>query len=120
MCAAVFLPAIAWAVSYDVTVTFTAGVGATSHNLYVDDCGPAPVGLAVGTVITGQTFPALILVDGTYEFCVRSENAAGESPDPGQVATVTITDIPLPGPIGNLNVTVACPTGSCSVSVTIN
>lgn len=108
---------------YDVTVTFTApttGGSPDGYNLYVDDCAlSGAVGTAVGTVTSGQTFPALIVADGTYQFCVRPFNAAGEQPDPGQVATAVISDLPLPGPVNNVGIQVTCPDSSCTINVTM-
>jgi hypothetical protein len=109
---------------YDVTVTFTppsTGGAPDGFNLYVDDCAVSgPLGAATGSVVSGQTFPSLILADGTYQFCVRAFNAAGENPDPGQVATAIIADLPLPGPVNNLGIQVMCPSSSCTISVTVN
>jgi len=117
------VPAFA-APPYDVTVTFSPpliGGAPDGYNLYVDDCAiTGPLGVAVGSVTSGQTFPALILADGTYQFCVRAFNAAGENPDPGQVATAIIADLPLPGTINNLGVQVTCPTSNCTINVTVN
>ena len=68
---------------YDVTVTFSPpliGGAPDGYNLYVDDCAvTGPLGAATGSVTSGQTFPALILADGTYQFCVRAFNSAGET-----------------------------------------
>ncbi len=109
---------------YDITVTFTAPVtGGTpdGYQLYVDDCATTgAVGAPVGTATSGQTFPGLIIADGTYQFCVRAFNAAGEQPDPGQVATAIISDLAIPGPIGNLGISVLCPASNCTINVTIN
>ena len=109
---------------YDVTVTFSAPAGGGApdgFNFYVDDCAVSgPISSPVGSVVSGQTFPALITADGTYLMCVRAFNAAGENPDPGQVATVTINDLPIPGPIQNLGIQVTCPTSNCVVEVVIN
>ena len=108
---------------YDVTVTFSppsVGGAPDGYNLYVDDCAVSgPLGAAVGSVTSGQTFPGLILADGTYDFCVRAFNAAGENPDPGQVATAVISDLPLPGPVENLGIQVTCPTSNCVINVTV-
>jgi len=94
------IPALALAAApYDVTVTFSApttGGTPDGYNLYVDDCAvTGPIGAAVGSVTSGQTFPGLIVADGTYQFCVRPFNAAGEQPNPGQVATAIISDLPF-------------------------
>jgi hypothetical protein len=118
------LPAVALAAPpYDVTVTFSpplTGGPPDGYNLYVDDCAVSgPVG-APTLVTSGQTFPGLILADGTYDFCVRAFNAAGENPDPGQVATAVINDLPLPGPVENLGIQVVCPDSSCTINVTVN
>jgi hypothetical protein len=119
------LPAVALAAPpYDVTVTFSpplTGGAPDGYNLYVDDCAvTGPVGAAVGSVTSGQTFLGLILADGTYDFCVRAFNVAGENPDPGQVATAVINDLPLPGPVENLGIQVVCPDSSCTINVTVN
>ena len=109
---------------YDILVTFNpplSGGAPDGYNFYVDDCAVSgPVGAPVGTVTSGQAFVGLIAVDGTYQMCVRAFNAAGENPDPGPVATVDIADLPLPGPVENLDITVACPNGGCTVTVTIS
>lgn len=123
MCAAVVLPAIAWAASYDVTVTFSPPATGVpdGYRFYVNDCAVSgPTAAPVGTVTSGQTFTGLITVDGTYQMCVRPFNAAGETLDPGPVATVVIADLPVPGPIQNLSISVNCPGGGCTVTVTIN
>jgi len=108
---------------YDITATFsppiTGGVP-DGYNLYVDDCAVnGAIGAPVGSVVSGQTFPGLIVADGTYQLCVRAFNAAGEQPDPGQVATAIIADLPLPGPVNNLGIQVTCPTSNCTINVTI-
>jgi len=109
---------------YDVTVTFTppvTGGAPDGYNLYVDDCAVSgAVGAAVGTVTSGQTFPGLIVADGTYQFCVRAFNAAGEQPSAGQVATADISDLPLPGPVNNLGIQITCPASNCTVTVIVN
>ena len=120
----VLLSALALAAPpYDVTVTFSApttGGPVDGYNFYVDDCAlTGPVGAPAGTATTGQTFPALIVADGTYQFCVRPFNAAGEQPNPGQVATAVISDLPLPGPVNNLGIQVTCPTSNCTINVVI-
>ncbi len=109
---------------YDVTVTFsppTTGGAPDGYNLYVDDCAvTGPVAAAASSVTSGQTFPALIVADGTYQFCVRPFNTAGEQPNPGQVATAIISDLPLPGPVNSLGIQVDCPLSNCTINVTIN
>ena len=109
---------------YDVTITFTppaSGPVPDGYSLYVDDCAATgPVGAAVGTATSGQTFPGLIVADGTYQICMRTFNATGENPDPGPVATAIINDVPVPGPIGNFDVQVTCPLSNCTINVTIN
>ncbi len=108
---------------YDVTVTFSppsSGGAVNGYNLYVDDCAVSgAIGAAAGTVTSGQTFPSLIVADGTYQFCVRAFNAAGEQPDPGQVATAIISDLPIPGPIQNLGIQITCPASNCTINITI-
>jgi len=108
---------------YDVTVTFSppaSGGAPDGYRLYVDDCAVGgAVGSSVGTVTSGQTFPGLITADGTYQFCVRPFNAAGEQPDPGQVATAIISDLPIPGPVNSLGIQVDCPLSNCTINVTI-
>ncbi len=119
MCAAVTYSAP----PYDVTVTFTppiTGGAPDGYNFYVDDCAVSgSVGAGI-SVTSGQTFPALIVADGTYQMCVRSFNAAGENPDPGQVATVVINDLPLPGPINSIGIQVTCPLSNCTINITVN
>jgi hypothetical protein len=116
------LPAFA-APPYDATITFTppiTGGAPDGYRLYVDDCATTgAVGTAVGTVTSGQVFPSLFLADGTYAVCVRAFNATGENPNPGPVATVTVNDLPLPGPVENLGIQVTCPTSNCTINVTI-
>lgn len=108
--------------SYDVTVRFsppTVGGSPDGYNFYVDDCAATgPLGLGI-SVVSGQTFPALITADGTFEMCVRAFNAAGENPDPGQSATVIINDLPVPGPINSLGIQVTCPLSNCTINVTV-
>ncbi len=108
---------------YDVTVTFsppTTGGAPDGFNLYIDDCAvTGAIGASAGTVTSGQTFPGLIVADGTYQFCVRAFNAAGEQPDPGQVATAVISDLPIPGPVNSLGIQVDCPLSNCTINVTI-
>ena len=119
----VSIPALAGA-PYDVTVNFNApltGGAPDGYNVYVDDCAATgPVGPAFGTVTPGQVFPAMLTVDGTYNICVRPFNATGELADPGQVATVVVADLPLPGPVDSIDVQVQCPNGGCTVNVTVN
>ncbi len=104
---------------YDVSVTFSLVAGADSYLFFIDDCAGAPIG--AGTPVTpGQTFPAILTADGTYLMCVRAENATGIQPDPGQVVTVVVNDLPLPGPINDLDIQVQCPNGGCTVNVTVN
>lgn len=106
---------------YDVTVTFDPAAGADSYNFYIDDCAVSgPTGAPFAAVISGQTFVGAVTTDGTFQMCVRGVNAAGEQPDPGDVATVTLADLPLPGPIQNLQISIDCPLGSCTVNVTVN
>ncbi len=112
---------------YDITVTFTPptiGGAPAGYNVYVDDCAVTgatslPAGTLLVTETTGKTFPGLIIADGTYQFCVRAFNAVGEQPDPGQVATAVISDLPLPGPVNNLGIQVTCPTSNCTINVVI-
>ena len=118
------LPAFAFAAPpYDVTVTFSppiTGGAPDGYNLYVDDCAvTGAIGSPAGTVTSGQTFPGLIVADGTYQFCVRPFNAAGEQPNPGQVATADISDLPIPGPVNSLGIQVDCPLSNCTINVVI-
>ena len=109
---------------YDINITFdppVSGGPAEGYNLYIDDCAASgPTGSPFGAVTSGQTFVGALTADGVYEVCVRSFNAAGEIADPGPVATIDVSDLPLPGPVENLDVTVACPNGGCSVTITVN
>lgn len=109
---------------YDLTVTFTPpsnGPVPDSYNLYVDDCEiSGPIAVPFATVTSGQTFAGALLIDSIYEVCVRSVNAAGETLDPGPVATIVVADLPLSAPVENLDITVACPNGGCTVTVTVN
>lgn len=108
---------------YDVTLTFSPpSTGGTpdGFSFYIDDCAiTGAVGTPIGSVVSGQTFPAVLVADGTYLMCVRAFNAAGENPDPGQVATVIVNDLALPGPVNNLGIQVTCPTSNCTINVTI-
>ena len=120
-----FIPLIAFAAPpYDVTVTFSpplTGGAPDGYNFYIDDCAvTGAVGVEVGSVVSGQTFPAIIVADGTYQMCVRAFNAAGEQPNPGQVATANISDLPLPGVVENLGVQVTCPNSNCTINVIVN
>jgi len=122
---AVLLPLITLAgPPYDIAVTFDpplTGGAPVGFNLYIDDCAvTGPIAAPFGTVTTGQTFVGALTLDGTYAICVRAFNSAGEPPNPGPVATVTVADVPLPGTVQNLNVTASCPNGGCTVIVTIN
>lgn len=136
--------ALTWAAPpYDITVNFDpplTGGTPTGYNLYIDDCAASgPAGAAFGTVTSGQTFVAALPVDGSYLVCVRSyidkpfptvDVCAGEpapdpailiceNPDPGPVATIDVADLPV-GPVDNLDVTVQCPNGGCTINVTVN
>jgi len=106
---------------YDVTVTFdppSSGGPVDSYNFYIDDCAvTGPVGASVGQVISGDTFPAVVTADGSYDMCVRAVNVTGENPDPGPIATVVISQTPLPGEIENLDITVTCRDGGGAVVV---
>ena len=106
---------------YDVTVNFSAVAGADSYNFYIDDCDIAgPVGAPAGTMAAPpETFTAILVADGTYLMCVRAENGAGIQPNPGQVVQVEVNDLPLPGPVDDLAITVQCPLGSCTVNITV-
>ena len=119
-----FIPVLAFAAPpYDITVTFSppiTGGAPDGFNLYVDDCALTGAVLSpAGTVTSGQTFPGLIVADGTYQFCVRPFNSAGEQPDPGQVATADIADLPIPGPVNSLGIQVDCPLSNCTINVVI-
>jgi len=109
---------------YDITVNFDpplTGGAPASYNLYIDDCAiTGPVAAPFASVTTGQTFVSALVADGTYDICVRPVNATGELADPGPVATIVGADLPLPGPVENLDIQVTCPTGGCTVNVTVN
>lgn len=106
---------------YDVTVTFDPATGADSYNFYIDDCAVSgPTGAPFASVTSGQTFTGALTADGSFQMCVRGVNATGEQPDPGDVATVVVADLPLPAPIQNLQISIDCPAGGCTVNVTIN
>lgn len=105
---------------YDVTVTFDTN-GADSYNFYIDDCAVGgPTAAPFASVTPGQTFSGALTADGTYLMCVRGVNGAGEQPDPGDVATITVADLPIPAPIGNLQISIECPLGGCTVNITVN
>ena len=112
------------AAPYDLTVTFdppVTGGPADGFNLYIDDCAASgPTAAPFATVTSGQTFTGALTADGSYQVCVRAFNATGETPDPGPVATVDVNDLPLPGPIQNLQISIACPNGGCTVNVNVN
>lgn len=101
--------------SYDVSVSFsppTTGGAPDGYNFYVDDCAVSgALGAPAGSVPlggeAGTTFAGLLTSIGTYEMCVRAFNAAGEQPDPGQVATVNIVEN-APGVIGGFDVQITC------------
>jgi len=109
---------------YDVTVTFSApatGGAPDGYSFYIDDCAVSgPIDAPTASAVAGQTFPAIIIADGTYLMCIRAFNAAGTQPDPGQVATADINDLPIPGPIQNLGIQVTCPASNCVVEVVVN
>lgn len=109
---------------YDVTVTFdppSTGSPPDSYNFYIDDCAiTGPVGAPFAAVTSGQTFTGALTADGSFLMCVRTVNGAGENPDPGPVANVDVFDLPLPGVIENLSITIDCPNGSCTVNVSVN
>jgi len=109
---------------YDITVTFDApltGGPPDGYNLYIDDCAATGATAAPFAIVTnGQTFAGALTADGSYLVCVRPFNAAGETLDPVHVATVDVTDLPLPGPINNLAIQITCPLGSCTVNVSVN
>ena len=105
---------------YDVTATFDPAPGATSYNLYVDDCAATgPVGAPVTTAyVSGTPVSALLTTDGTFQVCIRAVNAtAQENPDPGPVATITVGPL---GTIQNLQIIIGCPNGPCVVSTVIS
>lgn len=118
----VLLPAAVLAAPpYDVTVTFDPVANADGYRFYIDDCAvTGPIGAPFAEVVSGQTFVGAVTADGTFEMCVRGYNTTGEQPDPGRVATVVIADLPLPGPVDNLDIVIACPNGGCTVTVTVN
>jgi len=125
LCLLLVGPAANAGAPYDITlITFddpTTGGAPDGYNLYIDDCAATgSTGPAFASVNSGDSFTSAFPVDGSYEVCVRAFNATGEQPDPGPVATVTVADLPLPGVIENLSITVDCPSGGCSVSVVVN
>lgn len=97
---------------YDVRVQFSpprTGMAPDGYNLYIDDCAvTGAVGSPVGTVTPGKNFPNLIIADGTYQFCVRPFNSAGEQPDPGRIAIVDINtaDSLIPPPVHSIDIQV--------------
>lgn len=109
---------------YDITVTFdppSTGPTPDGYRLYIDDCAATgPTGAPFADVTSGQTFTGALTADGQYEVCVRTYNSTGENPDPGPVATIDVADLPVPNEIQNLNITVQCPNGGCTVNVTVN
>jgi len=125
LCLLLLLPMLALAgPPYDVTVTFDAplsGGSVDGYNFFIDDCAISGPGAApFASVVSGQTFVGAITADGTYLMCVRPFNATGELADPGPVASVDIADLPLPGPVENLDVQISCPVGGCTVTITVN
>lgn len=117
LCAAAFS-----APPYDATIVFTFpdnGTPIDSVDLYINDCAAgSPVGAPFGTITSGQTLPALITVDGVYEFCVRGVNAAGQSAGPGAVWVGTIAQLPIPPNSDSINVQIPCDT-PCIIQFTI-
>lgn len=118
LCAGVALANPPWTL---IVNSFDPAPGATSYNLYLNDCDPAgPSAAPVGTVdVSGgpQTFTDLVSTDGPVTVCVRAVNSFGENPDPGPVFAETLG---LPGTISNLTITWECaPSGPCSVQFTI-
>ena len=121
--ALITLPLLVYAAPpYDPTISFSFpddGTPIDSVDLYMNDCAPgAPVGLPVGQIISGQTFPALITVDGAYEFCVRGINAAGMSQGPGAVWIGTIGQLNIPPNSDSINVQIPCDT-PCVINFSI-
>jgi hypothetical protein len=106
---------------YDLTVTFnapTTGGAPDGYRLYINDCQPTgPQAAPFADVTSGQTFTGALTADGVYQVCVRPYNATGELADPGPVAIVDVSDLPLPGPITNLQIQIDCPNGGCTVNV---
>ena len=107
---------------YDVTISFTfpaTTIPIDSVDLYMNDCAAgAPVGSPVGQISSGQTFPALIVADGSYEFCVRGVNAAGVSAGPGAVWTGSIAQLNIPPDSDSIDVQIPCDT-PCVINFTI-
>ena len=107
---------------YDPTISFTFPATSTpidSVDLYMNDCAPgAPVGMPFGQITSGQTFPALITADGTYEFCVRGVNAAGMSAGPGAVWVGTIAQLNIPPDSDSIDVQIPCNT-PCIINFSI-
>jgi hypothetical protein len=117
------LCAPAWAAPpYDATISFAfpaTTIPIDTVDLYMNDCAlGAPVGLPFGQITSGQTFPALITTDGTYEFCVRGVNAAGISAGPGAVWIGTIAQLNIPPDSDSINVQIPCDT-PCVINFTI-
>lgn len=105
-------PVPALAAPQDITVTFdvpTTGGAPTGYRLFKD-------GTQVGAVIPGQKFTAALPGDGSYVLGVEAFNATGA----GARVNRTITVGPLvPGPVGNLVITIACATttpATCTVT----
>ncbi len=107
---------------YDVTISFTfpaTAVPIDSVDLYMNDCAAGvPVGSRVGQISSGQIFPALIVADGFYEFCVRGVNAAGISVGPGAVWTGTIAQLNIPPDSDSIDVQIPCDT-PCVINFSI-
>ncbi len=107
---------------YDATISFTfpaTTVPIDSVDLYINDCAlGAPIGLPFGQIASGQTFPALITADGTYEFCVRGVNAAGISAGPGAVWIGTIAQLNIPPDSDSIDVQIPCNT-PCIINISI-
>ena len=116
------MPAFTFAAPFDVTVTFTfpaTAIPIDSVDLYMNDCAAgAPVGSPVGQISSGQTFPALIVADGAYEFCVRGVNAAGISVGPGAVWAGTIAQLNVPPDSDSIDVQIPCDT-PCIINFSI-
>ena len=105
---------------YDLTVqnpgSASTGGPIDTYELW-QDCESTPV-LIDSDVQVPETYPALLTADGLYNFCVRGRNAAGLG-DVGLVVDVVVNALQAPGAIdGGSVITVQCPNGPCTTTIT--
>lgn len=107
---------------YDVTVvqpgSISTGGPPDLFELW-QDCTTTPV-LVDADVQIPETYVGLLPADGSYNFCIRGSNAAGLGPV-GQTVDITVAALVAPGPVDSGTViTVQCPNGPCTTTITPN